>query len=539
MLKINLSRQTRPAVALVLSTLLATPAFAQLLPPLPLLPPIPPIFGGDTTPPTVSITSPQSGDTVAGTMTVAATASDNQGVEGVQFFLDGNFTGDDTSAPYAVPWDTTTTANGSHTLTAVARDAAGNRTTSDPVTVTVSNGSPPPESSARHEETDPAVSYSVGWMQSNPGDWFAWSGGTAVMSSVPGARATFRFSGDSVTWIGYRSTESGIARLYLDGQVLTELDLFGLSVESATRVYSVRGLAVGSHTLVIEVTGRQNPGALGNSIVVDAFDVPAPVISHLQDSDSDVAYTGTWTHEDGWTANASKPWSGRSATYTNAAGASATLPFHGTAIRWVGYRAPEGGIANVYVDGVFAGEVDTYFYTPKVQSTLFTRTGLSDADHTLRIEVTGNRNSAASDALVNLDAFDVTTPGRRFEEGDPSLVYSGSWTYGNRNRPWSEGTSNTSFDPGARATFTFTGTSVSWLGCAKATTGIARVYLDGVFVREVDTYHPWPTEDYQHVLFRASGLAPGTHTLAIEATGRQNPAASSAYVVVDAFDVQP
>src|SRR5256885_629064 len=91
----------------------------------------------------------------------------------------------------------------------------------------------------------------------------------------------------------------------------------------------------------------------------------------------------------------------------------------------------------------------------------------------------------------------------------------------------------------SRASFTFTGTSVSWLGCAKATTGIARVYLDGVFVREVDTYHPWPTEDYQHVLFRASGLAPGTHTLAIEATGRQNPAASSAYVVVDAFDVQP
>ena len=41
------------------------------------------------------------------------------------------------------------------------------------------------------------------------------------------------------------------------------------------------------------------------------------------------------------------------------------------------------------------------------------------------------------------------------------------------------------------------------------------------------------------VLFRASGLAPGTHTLAIEATGRQNPEASSAYVVVDAFDVQP
>ena len=37
---------------------------------------------------------------------------------------------EDTIAPYSVSWNTTTAANGSHTLTAVARDAAGNTTTS-------------------------------------------------------------------------------------------------------------------------------------------------------------------------------------------------------------------------------------------------------------------------------------------------------------------------------------------------------------------------------------------------------------------------
>src|SRR2546428_5010592 len=42
-------------------------------------------------------------------------------------------------SPYAVSWNTTTATNGSHLLTAVARDAAGNRTTSAPVSVTVSN----------------------------------------------------------------------------------------------------------------------------------------------------------------------------------------------------------------------------------------------------------------------------------------------------------------------------------------------------------------------------------------------------------------
>src|SRR3989475_103200 len=97
----------------------------------------------DTTPPTVSITSPASGTIVAGTISVMASASDNVGVAGVQFLLDGLNTGAEvTAAPYSVSWDTTTASNGPHALTAVAHDAAGNRTTSAPVSVTVVNASP-------------------------------------------------------------------------------------------------------------------------------------------------------------------------------------------------------------------------------------------------------------------------------------------------------------------------------------------------------------------------------------------------------------
>ena len=91
----------------------------------------------DTTFPTVSLTAPPAGP-VSGTVNVAATASDNVGVSGVQFRLDGAAIGtEDTSAPYSVSWDTTTATAGTHTLTAVARDAAGNLTTSAPVSVTV------------------------------------------------------------------------------------------------------------------------------------------------------------------------------------------------------------------------------------------------------------------------------------------------------------------------------------------------------------------------------------------------------------------
>src|SRR5438034_134068 len=97
----------------------------------------------DTSPPTVAITSPTSGSTVSGTITISADASDNVGVIGVEFRVDGAPGVEDTTAPYAVSWNTTSSSDGSHTLTAIARDAAGNRTTSAPVTVTVSNDSTP------------------------------------------------------------------------------------------------------------------------------------------------------------------------------------------------------------------------------------------------------------------------------------------------------------------------------------------------------------------------------------------------------------
>jgi hypothetical protein len=92
----------------------------------------------DNIPPTVSITAPVSGATVAGTITVSASAADNVGVVGVQFKLDGANLGTEvTTAPYAVSWNTASVPNGVHTLTAVARDAAGNTSTSSAVTVKV------------------------------------------------------------------------------------------------------------------------------------------------------------------------------------------------------------------------------------------------------------------------------------------------------------------------------------------------------------------------------------------------------------------
>ena len=107
----------------------------------------------DSTRPGVTLTSPEGGATVSGAVPITASASDDVGVGGVRFLVDGHSVGvEDTSAPYEVMWDTSKVAPGAHTLTAIAHDAAGNTRSSAALTVTVSEpssgggGAPPPPS---------------------------------------------------------------------------------------------------------------------------------------------------------------------------------------------------------------------------------------------------------------------------------------------------------------------------------------------------------------------------------------------------------
>jgi hypothetical protein len=98
----------------------------------------------DTTPPGVTITSPADQSTASGSVTITATATDDTGVVGVQFQVDGAALGaEKLTSPYTATWNSTGVANGLHTLTAVARDAAGNRSQTS-VTVDVLNVVAPP-----------------------------------------------------------------------------------------------------------------------------------------------------------------------------------------------------------------------------------------------------------------------------------------------------------------------------------------------------------------------------------------------------------
>jgi hypothetical protein len=93
----------------------------------------------DTTAPVVAMSAPAAGASVANTISVSATASDNVGVARVDFYYGSTLIASDTSAPYSVSWNTTSLANGSYALKAIATDSSNNQTTSSLITVTVAN----------------------------------------------------------------------------------------------------------------------------------------------------------------------------------------------------------------------------------------------------------------------------------------------------------------------------------------------------------------------------------------------------------------
>jgi regulation of enolase protein 1 (concanavalin A-like superfamily) len=95
-------------------------------------------------PPTVSISAPASGAsyTAPASVAITATAGDSDGsIAKVDFYAGSQLLGSDSSSPYSVNW--TNVAAGTYSLTAVATDSAGAKTTSQAITVNVTTPSAP------------------------------------------------------------------------------------------------------------------------------------------------------------------------------------------------------------------------------------------------------------------------------------------------------------------------------------------------------------------------------------------------------------
>jgi methionine-rich copper-binding protein CopC len=178
----------------------------------------------NTTPPTVNILNPGN-SAVHGTIVPWAVAADNLGITSVQFQLNGVNVGPQlTAGPYRFAWNSTTVADGTYTLTAVATDVSGITTTSSPVSVTVDNTLP-----TITAETPAPLATDVG-------------------TSAPGITATFSEAVQPGT-IGFLLKDSG-------GNTISGAVAYNAATNTAT--FTPSGSLDPSRTYTVTVSGAQD-----------------------------------------------------------------------------------------------------------------------------------------------------------------------------------------------------------------------------------------------------------------------------------------
>ncbi len=136
------------------------------------------------------------------------------------------------------------------------------------------------------DQSNSAILY-VGRWKDDVGKHF--SNSTARIANTAGARATFSFVGESVKWISNRGERAGIARVYVDGALKTEIDLYRPASSIPEAVFVQGGLSWGPHTIAIEATGQKNPASKAAWIWLDGFEYGgSPFSSPLTTGESEI-----------------------------------------------------------------------------------------------------------------------------------------------------------------------------------------------------------------------------------------------------------
>jgi GH25 family lysozyme M1 (1,4-beta-N-acetylmuramidase) len=237
--------------------------------------------------------------------------------------------------------------------------------------------------------------------QTNPAVLLQWRsvanrsafGGSYTAEHLPGAKASFTFTGNTITWYTVMGPSQGRASVSIDGRFRGVFDDYAPSFQfRVPRTFN--RLGPGTHTIAIVPQGRKAvPAATDMQVAVDAFRVgqklyATPVLATT------------------WHAVRVQGASGGSFAEADLPGSSVSLRFRGTAVDWYTVTGPSEGRAKIYLDGKLVKTVDEY--SPHVAYGVKRHIGgLADAVHTLRIVVLGQARRAATGAFVAVDRFVV------------------------------------------------------------------------------------------------------------------------------------
>jgi hypothetical protein len=215
------------------------------------------------------------------------------------------------------------------------------------------------------------------------------------LSSSPGDTAAFSFTGTSVGWSTRTGPALGRADVLIDGRRITTVDLYGRSDAATVKTFS--GLTNSAHTLTVKVLGTRNAASTGAGVPVDAFTAGGVT---TDEASAKVILTG-------WRSVGNAAASGGTVRVNRTAGAGISLVFTGTGVDWLGATGPAYGRAEVFVDGVDRGTVDSYAAVQRWKVVAASMSGLPAGQHSILIRVLATKAVGASAADVPVDAFVV------------------------------------------------------------------------------------------------------------------------------------
>jgi cell wall-associated NlpC family hydrolase/N-acetylmuramoyl-L-alanine amidase len=393
----------------------------------------------------------------------------------------------------------------------------------------------------RYQQNDALLTYTGSW-------WTGYSSsasGASFRYAGSPAKVTIAFDGTYMAWVAKKSRVYGKAKVTTDGRAPVIVDLYSRTALYKQKVYNTGLLAAGPHTVTIEWTGAKNPSAIGNYVNLDAVDIlagstggttlpPGPTVTRYEQTDPLLGYVGSWLTSGNGSASAGD------FTFANNQ-SKLIVGFKGTSLSWIAKKSAVYGIAKVTLDDKTPVDVDLYSASTLYQQSVYQTGELTDGTHTLTIEWTGEKNSAATDYNVGADAFDiqgqlVQAPGPvKYEQDASEIAYAGTWQPIGSGESASGGSAVYTNTAGSSATISFDGTYIAWITKTHPAHGKAKLFLDGAAPVTVDLYSS--TELWKQRVWNSGLLTPGTHTLTIQWSWGRNKSSTGTYMSLDAVEI--
>ena len=283
---------------------------------------------------------------------------------------------------------------------------------------------------------------------------------------------------------------------------------------------------------VVQTSTTAKPRAI-TTLVPSTTSTSEPVVVwqtvRYEQNNAGIEYSGDWTRSSAEAASEG------SFVYSDSKGATLTFHFVGSYCGWLAKTSDQYGRAKITVDDAAAKTVELYSKDTTYCHVVWETKSLPFGDHTVKIEWTGKKKSAAKGTAVNLDALEIVGAlVGRYQQSNSHFEYTGRWKTVKDDEA-AGGSFILTKSSKAAVTVSFVGVQIDWYAKQGPAYGKAQVIVDDGEPVTIDLYNG--DELWDQNVWSSGRMEMGPHVLEIRWTGTKDPASTGTYINVDEFEI--